>query len=205
MMSTLVLIAGVIIVVLIVLLVILGLVYWYRKPKKAPTPTPATPTPTPTPAPQPTPPASPTSAPKKSVWAVMWKWSLIIGGLCLVIWITYCVTMFKLFDDYRQKLRPVAVVTKPQATNPYPSVTLTRKDGWVPIRVYLGVGKRCDIKISPPDAVVTVKSPDGQIRKAGFGHERDSWQTKLQSNKEWQTHLISTNSETPVTYTVVYK
>jgi len=84
------------------------------------------------------------------------------------------------------------------------SVTLSAKDGWVPIKIQSGIGKTRVTKVTPSTAVVKVRRPDGKTLEDGYGHEEDSWTSEQRNHKEEQVWFVHTNENTSVTYTVTW-
>ena len=94
----------------------------------------------------------------------------------------------------------VAKVPDPVTKATSSSITLTSKDGWVPIRVFSNSGKSWVANINPTTAVVTIRTPDGQIHKGGYGYEDDVWPAE----RKPQTWFIATDEDSPVAYTVTW-
>lgn len=84
------------------------------------------------------------------------------------------------------------------------SITLSAEDGWVPMKIESEVEKPWISNISPKNAEVRVRTPDGKIHGDGFGHENDTWTTKQKRVREAVIWFVSTDSADPVTYTVTW-
>ena len=137
------------------------------------------------------------------------KWSALI--ICSLLLVMVAIGMISRLGNggYLPKPSLEAVVSAPMQTPSAPpttsaSVTVSRKDGWVPIRVKMSIGKTWTAKTTPQTAVVSVRRPDGKIHKSGYGHEYDICPSEQRNAQEWQVWFVATNKNTPVTYTVTW-
>ena len=139
----------------------------------------------------------------------LWKPVIGFAGTTLVIIFIVVVGMIIQVrqSEYGQKMKAGEEYRQKQRNAPRPTsanVTLSAKDGWVPIRVLMGVGKTWVAQTQPRSATVSVRMTDGKIHEGGAGHERDTWNFEMRNQSEWQTWFVATNEESPVTYTVTW-
>jgi len=73
------------------------------------------------------------------------------------------------------------------------TLTISCADGWVPMRVLCKPRSTMGLNVTPRDAVVTYRLPDGTMFKDGAGHEYDNTSNQIHYREEWQTWQVRTD------------
>ena len=134
-----------------------------------------------------------------------WLWSALI--ICSLLLVMVAIGMISRMESKGYLPPPSPGITKVSAPVPAhlptsASVTVSRADGWRPIRIYCQVGVARGVNVTPYDAVVTVQKPDGKMFMAGERHRYDVWYTHQAQDSEWQTWQVSTEDERDVTFNI---